>query len=161
MKFVMVVMLYLSIDSGVDSSQEVMKNLTMNFNKALDVCKKELDLPDSINADFYNFWKPDYEVTNRLTGCAIMCLSTKLELFDPDGKLHHGNAKEFAMKHGADDSMAQQLVDIVHKCENDIPNNEDPCLKVLDIAKCFKTEVHKLNWAPDMELMMGEVLAEV
>lgn len=61
----------------------------------------QLSLPDSVDVDFGNFWKEDYEVTNRFTGCAIICLSTKLELISPDGTLHHGNTQEFAKKHGA------------------------------------------------------------
>nr|AZK90260.1 pheromone-binding protein [Dioryctria abietella] len=145
--------------AGVDSSSaDIMKDLTANFGKALSECKKELDLPDSINADFYNFWKEDYELSNRFTGCAIMCLSTKLELVDSEGKLHHGNAHDFAKKHGADDDMAKQLVDLIHGCEKSVPPNEDACLNVLEIAKCFKKEIHKLNWAPDMDLIVGEVL---
>lgn len=60
-----------------------------------------MGLPDSIDVDFANFWKDGYEVTNRFTGCAIMCLSTKLDLISPDGSLHHGNTQEFAKKHGA------------------------------------------------------------
>lgn len=60
-----------------------------------------MDLPDSIDVDFKNFWKEDYEVTNRFTGCAVICLSAKLDLISPDGTLHHGNTQEFAKKHGA------------------------------------------------------------
>lgn len=61
----------------------------------------QLDLPDSIMTEFYNFWKDDYVLSDRSTGCAIICLSSKLDLLDPDGNLHHGNAKDFALKHGA------------------------------------------------------------
>lgn len=57
--------------------------------------------------------------------------------------------------------MAKQLVDVLHQCEKSAPENEDACLKVLDIAKCFKSEIHKLDWAPDMDLILGEILAEV
>lgn len=60
-----------------------------------------MTLTDAINEDFYNFWKEGYEIKNRETGCAIMCLSTKLNMLDPEGNLHHGNAMEFAKKHGA------------------------------------------------------------
>nr|BBB15987.1 pheromone binding protein-A [Ostrinia latipennis] len=146
---------------GAECSQDVMKQMTINFGKALDTCRKELDLPDTINADFYNFWKEGYELSNRLTGCAIMCLSSKLDLVDPEGKLHHGNTHEFAKKHGADDSMAKQLVDLIHKCESSVTDDPDACMKVLNIAKCFKAEIHKLNWAPSMDLIVAEVLAEV
>ncbi|CAG9796000.1 unnamed protein product [Diatraea saccharalis] len=86
---------------NVDSSQEIMKNLSLNFGKALESCKKDLDLPDEVSADFANFWKDGYQLSNRLTGCAIMCMSKKLDLLDPEGKMHHGNTMEFAKKHGA------------------------------------------------------------
>nr|CAB86718.1 pheromone binding protein 2 [Antheraea polyphemus] len=145
----------------VQASPEIMKNLCMNYGKTMDQCKQELGLPDSVINDLYNFWKDDYVMTDRLAGCAINCLSTKLDIVDPDGNLHHGNAKEFAMKHGADDGMAQQLVDIIHRCEKSTPPNDDKCTKTMDIAMCFKKEIHKLNWVPNMDLVVCEVLAVV
>nr|P18959.1 RecName: Full=Pheromone-binding protein; Short=PBP; Flags: Precursor [Manduca sexta]AAA29325.1 pheromone-binding protein precursor [Manduca sexta] len=157
---VVAIVVYLAV-GNVDSSPDVMKNLCLNFGKALDECKAEMNLSDSIKDDFANFWVEGYEVSNRDTGCAILCLSKKLDMIDPDGKLHHGNAMEFAKKHGADEAMAKQLLDIIHNCENSTPPNDDACLKTLDIAKCFKKEIHKLNWAPNMDLVVGEVLAEV
>ncbi|XP_059047144.1 pheromone-binding protein-like [Achroia grisella] len=150
-----------AIDSSANASQDIMKKLTINFAKALETCKSELNLPESIYTDFYNFWKEEHEITNRLTGCAIQCLSTKLELVDVEGNLHHGNAQEFAKKHGADESMAKQLIDIIHNCENSGPPNDDKCLKVLDVVKCFKAEIHKLNWAPSTDLVVAELLAEL
>nr|ALS03850.1 pheromone-binding protein 4 [Ectropis obliqua] len=151
---------FLYFNYGVDADSNIMKNLSLKFGEAMSICKAELNLPDSINEDFYNFWKPDYELQHRETGCMIHCLSTKLNLIDPEGKLHHGKAKEFAMSHGADEGMAQQLIDIIHNCENSTPQNEDGCLMVLAVAKCFKVEIHKLNWTPSMDMVVGEVLAE-
>nr|AAC05701.2 pheromone binding protein 2 precursor [Mamestra brassicae] len=146
----------------VECSQEIMKNLSMNFAKPLEDCKKEMDLPDSVTTDFYNFWKEGYEFTNRQTGCAILCLSSKLELLDQELKLHHGKAQEFAQKHGADEAMAKQLVDLIHGCTQSTPDvAADPCMKALNVAMCSKTKVHELNWAPSVELIVGEVLAEV
>nr|ACJ07123.1 pheromone binding protein 2 [Chilo suppressalis] len=161
MRIVVLALVYLF--NGVESSQEIMKQLSLNFGKAYDSCKKELELPNEVDTDFFNFWKDDYAVTNRLTGCAIMCMSNKLDLLDPDGKMHHGNAREFAKKHGADDSMAQQLIDILHNCEKGASPGPDgdACVQVLEISKCFKVEIHKLNWAPSMDLIMAEVLADV
>lgn len=60
-----------------------------------------MELPESVTKDFMNFWKDDYQLTDRSTGCAIMCLSSKLDLLDAEYNLHHGNAQEFAKKHGA------------------------------------------------------------
>nr|AGS41497.1 pheromone binding protein [Xestia c-nigrum] len=143
-------------------SQEVIKNLSTHFAKPLEDCKKEMDLPESVTTDFYNFWKEGYEFTNRQTGCAILCLSSKLELLDQELKLHHGKAQEFAMKHGADEAMAKQLVALIHGCSESTPDaSDDPCMKTLTVAKCFKAKIHELNWAPSMELIVGEVLAEV
>lgn len=56
---------------------------------------------DHIIADLFHYWKLDYTLLNRDTGCAIICMSKKLDLLDANGRMHHGNAKEFALKHGA------------------------------------------------------------
>ncbi|XP_063540699.1 pheromone-binding protein-like [Cydia strobilella] len=151
----------LSLGRLVDSSQQVLTEMSKNFGKALDVCIKELDLPDSIYDDMMNYWKEGYELTNRHTGCAIMCLSKKLEIVDPDLQLHHGNAKDFAMKHGADEKLAMDLVNVIHECEKSLQPNDDECMKVLEWAKCFKVEIHKKGMAPSMDVAVGEILAEV
>ncbi|XP_061720737.1 pheromone-binding protein 1-like [Cydia pomonella] len=151
----------LSLGKLVDSSEQVLTDMSTNFVKALDECKKEEGLPDTITADFIHFWKEDYALTSRLTGCAILCLSKKLEIVDPDLELHHGNTKEFAMKHGADEELAMDLVTIIHDCGNSIQPNDDQCVKVLEWAKCFKVEIHKKGMAPSVEIAVGEVLAEI
>nr|AQU15093.1 pheromone binding protein 2 [Ectropis obliqua]QJI08331.1 pheromone binding protein 2b [Ectropis obliqua] len=156
----LLLVLVISVITRVQSSQDVMKSLTLNFGKPMEVCKKELDLPDAVTKEFLNFWREGYEVKNRLTGCAIICMSEKLELLDEGLKLHHGNAKEFAKKHGADDGMAQQLVDMIHSCMESTPPNTDPCLKTVDVAMCFKLKIHDLSWNPDPDLIIAEVLAE-
>lgn len=177
----------------------------------------QLDLPDAVMKEFMDFWKEGYELTNRLTGCAIMCMSAKLDLLDEGLALHHGNAKDFAMKHGAgkicndciesghrillyrslvcslwlltyfysrvfkilfiifpitkfayvnniilfsDASTAQQLVDLIHGCNESTPPNNDSCLKTLSVAMCFKQKIHDLKWAPNPDLIMAEILAE-
>lgn len=57
--------------------------------------------------------------------------------------------------------MAKQLVDLIDDCDNFVPDNEDVCIFVLDIANCFKKGIHNLNWTPNMDLAVGEVLADV
>nr|AVL25107.1 PBP1 [Conogethes punctiferalis] len=146
---------------GVECSQDILKKMTVNFGKALEACKKEIDLPDSVNAELYNFWKEDYQLTNRQAGCALVCMSTKLDLVDPDGNMHHGNAHEYAKKHGADDATAKQLVEMLHTCEKSVGKMDDNCERALAIARCFKAEIHKLKWAPDPEVVLAEILAEV
>lgn len=63
--------------------------------------------------------------------------------------------------HLVDDSVAKQLVELLHGCESSTAQSDDDCSRVLGIAKCFKAEIHKLKWAPDMEVVMAEVLAQV
>uniref|UniRef100_A0A2A4JYV2 Pheromone binding protein 2 n=1 Tax=Heliothis virescens TaxID=7102 RepID=A0A2A4JYV2_HELVI len=161
MKGVVVLSLMVHVVLGMNE-ESVLRSLSSSIGDMVLECREEMDLPDSVTTDFYNFWKEGYEFTNRHTGCAILCLSSKLELLDQEMKLHHGKAQEFAKKHGADDAMAKQLVDMIHGCSQSTPDaTDDPCMKALNVAKCFKAKIHELNWAPSMELVVGEVLAEV
>nr|AWV50437.1 pheromone binding protein 2 [Conopomorpha sinensis] len=142
-------------------SSQAMKDITTGFTKGLDECKTELGLTEVVMKDLYNYWKEDYELLNRDVGCAIKCLSGKLNLLDPSGRLHHGNAADFAKAHGADDDVATKVVQIIHACEKPHDAIEDECTRVLEIAKCFRTEVHTLKWAPDMTVIIEEVLTEI
>nr|AEO91540.1 pheromone binding protein 2 [Leguminivora glycinivorella] len=144
----------------VRPSAEIMKKLTTGFAMALDKCKTELGIQDNITQDFFNFWREDYELLNRDTGCMIMCMALKFDLIDEDSKLDHKNAHEFAKTHGADDDLAKQLVTMIHECEKQ--NTEaDDCIRTLNIAKCFRTKIHGLKWAPSMETVLEEVMTEV
>ncbi|XP_073954197.1 general odorant-binding protein 1 [Choristoneura fumiferana] len=145
----------------VESSADVMKKLTTGFATALEKCKNELNIPDAVMQDFYNFWREDYELVNREMGCAIMCMASKFDLVTDEQKLHHGNAHEFAKSHGADDDMAKQLVTILHECETQAASIIDDCSKTLEIAKCFRSKIHGLKWAPSMETILEEVMTEV
>nr|BBB15962.1 pheromone binding protein-A [Ostrinia furnacalis] len=160
-KTLVVIAVMCSMSVVVHSSQAVMKDMTKNFIKAYEVCAKEYNLPEAAGAEVMNFWKEGYVLTSREAGCAILCLSSKLNLLDPEGTLHRGNTVELGKQHGSDDAMAHQLVDIVHACEKSVPPNEDNCLMALGISMCFKTEIHKLNWAPDHELLLEEMMAEM
>ncbi|MFX0618111.1 pheromone/general odorant binding protein, partial [Escherichia coli] len=146
----------------VDASKDVMKSMAINFAKPLAVCKQEMALEDAVIQDFSNFWKEGYELNNRETGCVIICISSKLDLLDEELNLHHGKAMEFAKKHGADEGLAKQLIDLIHNCgQNTPPVPEDNCQSTLNVAKCFKAEIHKLDWAPSMDLIMADLLAEI
>ncbi|CAK1550282.1 unnamed protein product [Leptosia nina] len=147
--------------SQVMASQEVMKQLTTGFTKAMEECKKELNLGNHIIQDFINYWREEYELINRDTGCAIMCMASKHDLITEDMKLHHGKAHEFAKSHGADDDVAKQLVTMIHECENAQQDNSDDCMKTLEIAKCFRRKIHDLKWAPSMETILEEIMADI
>ncbi|CAH4032468.1 unnamed protein product [Pieris brassicae] len=124
-------------------------------------CAATLDLANCFRRDLYHFWKEDYGLLKRDTGCAIMCMSQKLQLVDTSGNLHHGNAQEFAVKHGAEVEVAQKLVNMVHECEKQHQVQEDPCERALEVAKCFRSGIHLLKWTPTVEVLVGEVLTEV
>ncbi|CAG9796001.1 unnamed protein product [Diatraea saccharalis] len=158
---VLVVMVFLMMNVMVDSSQTVMKSMTKNFLKAYEVCLKEYNIREGTTNQILSFWKEDFTTSSRDVGCAIYCLSTKLDLIDPEGKLHHGNAANFAMKHGSGEEMAKKIVEFLHSCEQSTPANEDKCMHALDIAMCFKKEVHAVGWAPDPEVLFDEIIAEM
>nr|AWV50436.1 pheromone binding protein 1 [Conopomorpha sinensis] len=142
-------------------SQDIMKKLTAGFSEALEKCKNELNVGDHILQDFYNFWREDYELVNREMGCVVMCMASKFDLINEELKLHHGNAHQFAKTHGADDTMAQQLVTMIHDCEKNHVSIADDCSRVLEISKCFRTKIHELKWAPSMEVVLEEVMTEM
>lgn len=129
--------------------------------KALGACRKELNLGDHIMQDFMNFWREEYELVNRDLGCAISCIALKLDLLGDDFNMHHGNAQEFAMKHGADEVLAKQLVTMIHACEEANAGVDDDCQRMLEITKCFRTKIHELKWAPSVEVILEEVMTEV
>nr|AAF06143.1 pheromone binding protein [Yponomeuta cagnagella] len=143
------------------ASQDIMKKLTVGFSKALDQCKTELAIQENVLQDFYNFWREDYTLVNREMGCVLMCMASKFDLITEDMKVHHKNAHEFAKTHGADDEMAKQLVSMIHECEKTHEGVVDDCGRVLEMAKCFKTKIHELKWAPSMEVVLEEVMTEI
>nr|AWT50453.1 pheromone-binding protein 3 [Carposina sasakii] len=145
----------------VDSSQETLKKITSSFMKVLEVCKEELGISENLLAGLYHFWKEEYELVSKEVGCAILCMSHKLNLLDESGKLHHGNAQEFAEQHGAADSTAKQLVSMIHSCEENQEALEDQCLRALEVAKCFRTRIHELDWTPKMDVLVTEVLTDI
>ncbi|XP_072942537.1 pheromone-binding protein-like [Epargyreus clarus] len=147
--------------NGISANEETMKSITSSFLKVLDQCKHELNLGDHVLSDLYHFWKEETGLAHRDTGCAIVCMSKKLELLDASGKLHHGNAQEFAVKNGAAEDVASKLVALVHGCEQQHEAIEDECLRALDVAKCFRASLHDLDWAPKMEVAVAEVLTEI
>lgn len=59
------------------------------------------NIPDTTATDFYDYWKMDYEITNRNFGCLISCLAKKWNIHHPDGKIHKDNAADFAKQYGA------------------------------------------------------------
>ncbi|XP_059047164.1 general odorant-binding protein 1-like [Achroia grisella] len=146
----------------VNSSAEVMKKLSITFAKEVDVCQKELNVGDNIMQEMQNFWREEYDLVHRDTGCMILCMASKHNLLViADEKIHHQNAHEFAKAHGADDEMATQLVNILHDCEKQYPPQDDVCLRSLAVAKCFRTKIHSLKWAPSMEELLAEIMTEM
>ncbi|KAF9412802.1 hypothetical protein HW555_008805 [Spodoptera exigua] len=144
-----------------EPSKDAMKYITSGFVKVLEECKQELNMNDHIIADLFHFWKLEYALLSRDTGCVIICMSKKLDLLDVNGRMHHGNAQEFAKRHGAGDDVASKIVQIIHDCEKKHERDDDECLRVLEVAKCFRTGIHDLDWQPKVEVIVSEVLTEI
>lgn len=60
-----------------------------------------MNLSEGVISDLYHLWREEYDQISRDAGCVIHCMSKKLQLFGDDGKIHHENIKEFAVKNGA------------------------------------------------------------
>nr|QIJ45731.1 phenomenon binding protein [Glyphodes pyloalis] len=161
LKMITVVVAVVMMSVSVDSSQTLVKDMTKNFLKAYEACQKELSLQESTAKELMYFWKEDYEGTNREAGCAILCLSKKMDIIDPEGKLHKGKTNDFLKQHGSDDETAAKVMDILHNCEANVAHTDDECLGAMDVAMCFKKEMHSLNWAPDPEVMLQELMSEM
>nr|WKR38878.1 pheromone binding protein 1 [Spodoptera frugiperda] len=150
----------LCLTSAVLASQDLMVKMTKGFSKVVDDCKTELNIGDHIMQDMYNYWREEYQLINRDMGCMVLCMAKKLDLME-DQKMHHGKAEEFAKSHGADDDVAKKLVSIIHECEQQHAAVADECMRALEVAKCFRTKIHELKWAPSMEVIMEEMMTAV
>ncbi|CAG9795998.1 unnamed protein product [Diatraea saccharalis] len=145
----------------IEMVPEYLKSLSGSLIKVMKTCATELEFTDGIMLDFYQLWKQNYEAVSRDAGCVLHCMSLKLDLFNVDGKLEHGNTKEFVMKHGAGANAATQLEDMVQTCHQNVSEMTDDCLRVLELAKCIREGIHQVNWQPNVEVVIEEVLAEV
>ncbi|KAM3959416.1 general odorant-binding protein 1-like [Aphomia sociella] len=153
---------FLVLVDKANSSAEVVKKLSLSFIKTLNVCKTELNVGENIIQEMQNFWREEYDLVHRDVGCMILCMASKHDLLHVEEyKLHHANAEEFAKAHGADEDTAKQLVSILHECEKENASQNDYCLRALEIAKCFRTKIHALKWAPSMEDILEEIITEV
>nr|BAG71419.1 pheromone binding protein [Diaphania indica] len=160
-KMILITVAVVMMSVKVDLSQTLLKDMTKNFLKAYEQCQQELSLPESTAKELMFFWKDGYEVSSREAGCTILCLSKKMDLIDPEGKLHKGKSADFVKQHGTDDETANKVVDILHTCESNAAPNDDHCMVALAVALCFKKEIHNLNWAPDPEVILEELMAEM
>lgn len=61
----------------------------------------------------------------------------------------------------SDADLATKLITIIHGCEQEQDPHEDQCLWVLEVAKCFRSRIHDLEWSPAMETVIEEVLTEI
>nr|QEI46783.1 pheromone-binding protein 2 [Galleria mellonella]UFQ90314.1 pheromone binding protein 2 [Galleria mellonella]WCC59932.1 pheromone binding protein 3 [Galleria mellonella] len=145
----------------VEPSREVLRYITTGFLKTLDDCKHELNLSDHIITDLYHYWKQEYDMLDKDVGCVILCMSKKLNLVDTSGRLHHGSAKDFAVQHGAAESVADKLVEMLHECEKQSLTIEDSCVRTLEVAKCFRTNIRDLDWSPKVDVIVSEILTVV
>ncbi|CAK1584136.1 unnamed protein product [Parnassius mnemosyne] len=88
----------------------------------------------------YYFSEEKYDLIHRDTGCALVCISRKLELLDENGDVNQENAQEFAISHGAEEEVATDLVADASDCVTQHKGVKDECLRALETAKCFRTK---------------------
>ncbi|RVE52917.1 hypothetical protein evm_002394 [Chilo suppressalis] len=146
--------------SDVESSQELIKKMSISFLKVLQECKLELSVPEEVLQSLMTFWNQDTDLSHRELGCVILCVVSKLDLIELETyKLHPDNANDYVKKHGADDETASQIMNILRGCEIKNEAISDHCDRVREIAKCFHGHMHELKWAPNMEVIINELVA--
>nr|WQS23350.1 odorant-binding protein 8 [Diaphania glauculalis] len=110
--------------------------------------------------DLYHLWKEEYDQVSRNAGCILNCMTKELNLFDGEGRVHHGNAKDFVLSNGGDEKVANQMVSLVHDCEKQQEAEADECEHALKLAKCIRTGIRQVQWAPKMEVVITEIVEE-
>ncbi|RVE52918.1 hypothetical protein evm_002395 [Chilo suppressalis] len=157
--FVLMILSAVSVRE-VEMVPEYFKSMSRSLLEVLKTCSTELEIKDGIMYEIYQLWKENYDGLSRETGCVLHCMSQKLDLFNVQGKFEHGNTKEFIMKHGADSSTATQLEEMVHICQHKVGEMADECLRVLEMAKCIRGNLTQINWNPNIEVAVEEIVAE-
>ncbi|CAG9795997.1 unnamed protein product [Diatraea saccharalis] len=148
--------------TNIDCSKDLIEKMSISFLKNVQDCKKELSAPDEVIKSLMKFWEEDADLSHRELGCLILCVASKHELVELDTyKLHHKNAFEYAKKHGADDDTAKKLITLIQGCESQNEGNSDHCHRIREIAKCYHGHMHDLKWAPSMEVIIAELMADM
>ncbi|KAL0820785.1 hypothetical protein ABMA28_006604 [Loxostege sticticalis] len=148
--------------NGVKASEEVMKKMSKTFFKVMDECKKELSISNDMVQSLVKFWGEGSDHEDRELGCMILCMAHKQDLLHYEQyRLHHQNAYQFAKDHGADEATAKQIMTIVHECEEKFATNEDHCARAMEVSRCFRDHMHRLQWAPSVDVLVGEILVEM
>ncbi|XP_048483945.1 general odorant-binding protein 1 isoform X1 [Plutella xylostella] len=149
-----------SLPMLVLSSVEVMKDVTLGFGEALKHCREQSQLTEEMMEEFFHFWRDDFKFEQREVGCAIHCMSHYFNLLDDTHRMHHQNTHKFIKSFPNGEVLSQQMVGIIHTCEQAHDKEPDNCWRILRIAECFKKECQAQGIAPTMELLMAEFIME-
>ncbi|OWR47903.1 general odorant binding protein 1 [Danaus plexippus plexippus] len=137
-----------------------MKDVTLGFGEALKLCREESQLTEEKMEEFFHFWRDDFKFDDRAVGCAIKCMSSHFDLLTDSHRMHHRNMDNFIKSFPNGEVLSQQMVTLIHECEQQHDSEEDHCWRILRVAECFKSSCKKHGIAPTMELLMAEFVME-
>nr|QRF70945.1 general odorant-binding protein [Semiothisa cinerearia] len=137
-----------------------MKDVTLGFGQALEKCREESQLTQDKMEEFFHFWREDFTFEHRELGCAIRCMSQHFNLLTDASRMHHENTHKFIKSFPNGEVLAQQMVSIIHSCEQQHDTEADHCWRILRVAECFKHSCQQAGVAPSMELMMTEFIMD-
>ncbi|CAG9564379.1 unnamed protein product [Danaus chrysippus] len=152
----LLVQLVVQLKANVD----VMKDVTLGFGEALKLCREESQLTEEKMEEFFHFWRDDFKFDDRAVGCAIKCMSSHFDLLTDSHRMHHNNMDNFIKSFPNGEVLSQQMVTLIHECEQQHDSEEDHCWRILRVAECFKSSCKKHGIAPTMELLMAEFVME-
>ncbi|XP_028175120.1 pheromone-binding protein-like [Ostrinia furnacalis] len=145
-------MFWCQIVNGLDNAL-VLKTASISYGRKVYPCLQELHLGEDILTDLLNYWKEDYEFTNKDIGCAVICVHQKLHLLDTTGGLDPPHTQAFVQAAGGDVSMGKYVSYLYKSCEK-VANATDPCVKALEATNCFRKAVHRAQWSPNKPIVI-------
>ncbi|XP_045778105.1 general odorant-binding protein 1-like [Maniola jurtina] len=145
---------------SLQATVEVMKDVTLGFGEALQHCREESQLSEDKMEEFFHFWRDDFKFEDRELGCAIKCMSAHFNLLTDSHRMHHENTDNFIKSFPNGEVLSQQMVQLIHECEQQHDAEEDHCWRILRVAECFKHACQRRGIAPTMEMLMAEFIME-
>nr|ACN29680.1 general odorant-binding protein 1 [Ectropis obliqua] len=146
--------------AAVVADVQVMKDVTLGFGQALEVCREESQLSQDVMEEFFHFWREDFKFESRAVGCALQCMSRHFNLLTDSSRMHHENTHRFIESFPNGSVLAKQMVSLIHGCEQQHEAEPDHCWRILRVAECFKRRCQEAGIAPSMEIIMAEFIME-